>query len=67
MSTALKRKQDTAPAGGPGTRVAAMDWARVATDLEASGVARLEPLLTARSARRSPGSTTTSAASAAPW
>lgn len=47
MSTALKRKRDAVPAGGLGTRVAAMDWARVATDLDARGVARLERLLTA--------------------
>jgi len=47
MSTTLKRKRDTSPDGSLGTRVAAMDWARVAADLDESGVALLEGLLTA--------------------
>ena len=47
MSTALKHKRDTVPQDSLEARVAAMDWARVATDLDASGVAPLERLLTA--------------------
>ena len=42
-----ERKRDTALEGSIETRAAAMDWARVASDLDASGVALLERLLTA--------------------
>jgi hypothetical protein len=48
MTTALKRRTANAADDGIGTRVEAIDWARVATDLDASGVARLEGLLTAQ-------------------
>jgi uncharacterized protein len=47
MGTALKHKRDAAAEGSPEARVAAMDWTRVAADLDASGVAPLEGLLTA--------------------
>ena len=47
MTTALKRKPDTAPDDSLATRIASMDWARVATDLDQSGFALLERLLTA--------------------
>jgi uncharacterized protein len=47
MTTALKRKQDKAADNDIGARIDAIDWPRVATDLDASGVARLEGLLTA--------------------
>ena len=40
MTTALKRKRDTALDGSLEARVAAMDWARVAADLDASGWSR---------------------------
>ena len=46
MSTALKRKPD-APSDDIETRVAAIDWTRVATDLDANGVAPIERLLAA--------------------
>lgn len=47
MSTALKRKRDTPLDDSLGARVAAMNWARVAADLDTSGVAPLQRLLTA--------------------
>ena len=47
MTTALKRKPDRTAGDSPEARVAAIDWARVAADLDASGVAPLEGLLTA--------------------
>ena len=47
MSTALKRKPDRATGDGTGARVNAIDWARVTTDLDESGVALLQGLLTA--------------------
>ena len=47
MTTALKRKQDKAADNGIEARVDAIDWPRVGADLDASGVARLEGLLTA--------------------
>ncbi len=47
MTTALNRKQDTAPAVGLGTRVAAMDWGRVASELDTAGLAPLGGLLSA--------------------
>ncbi|MBX9773235.1 MAG: 2OG-Fe(II) oxygenase [Xanthobacteraceae bacterium] len=47
MTTALKRKPDKAGDNRIGARIAAIDWARVADDLDASGVARIEGLLTA--------------------
>jgi uncharacterized protein len=47
MTTALKRKQDTATDDSLRTRVTSMDWARVASDLDMSGSALLERLLTA--------------------
>lgn len=47
MTTALKHKPDTAPDDSLATRIASMDWARVATDLDQSGFALLERLLTA--------------------
>ena len=65
MTTALKRKRNTALEGSPEARVAATDWACVAADLDASGVAPLEGLLTADECAGSPPSTTTSGASAA--
>jgi hypothetical protein len=45
MSTALKRKQDPADGGGVGRRVASIDWAQVAADLDMSGWAALGPVL----------------------
>jgi hypothetical protein len=47
MSTALKRKPGTDADAGVGRRVASIDWARVAADLDMSGWAALGPLLTA--------------------
>jgi uncharacterized protein len=46
MTTALKRKQDKAADNDIGARVDAIDWPLVGADLDASGVARLEGLLT---------------------
>ncbi len=48
MSTALKQKQDAGLDERIGTRVAAMDWARVGTDLDGGGWALLKGLLTAQ-------------------
>jgi len=47
MSTAPKRKPDRAAGDGIGARVEAIDWARVAADLDGNGVAPLEGLLPA--------------------
>jgi len=47
MTTVLKRKPDMAAGDGIGARVEAIDWARVAADLDDSGVAPLQGLLTA--------------------
>jgi len=44
----LKRKQDTVPNEGAGTRVASMDWARVGSDLDRNGWALLKGLLTVK-------------------
>ena len=47
MTTALSRKRDTGLEDSLATRVEAIDWTRVAADLDASGVAPLKGLLTA--------------------
>jgi hypothetical protein len=47
LNTALKRKQDTVLDERIEARVASMDWARVATDLDLNGWALLDQLLTA--------------------
>jgi uncharacterized protein len=47
MSTAVKRKQESAAGEGLGRRVASIDWARVAADLDMTGWAPLGQLLTA--------------------
>jgi hypothetical protein len=46
MTIALKRKPDKTAEDGIISRVEAIDWARVAAELDGSGVARLEGLLT---------------------
>ena len=48
MRIGLKRKQDTVPNEGAGTRVASMDWARVGSDLDRNGWALLKGLLTVK-------------------
>ena len=47
MTTALKRRPDTATGDSIGARVEAIDWTHVAADLDGSGVAPLPQLLTA--------------------
>ena len=47
MTTALKRQQDTRVDESLAARVASVDWARIAADLDRSGSAVIERLLTA--------------------
>jgi uncharacterized protein len=47
MNTAVKRKPAIPADGGPGPRVAAIDWTRVASDLDLCGWAALGQLLSA--------------------
>jgi uncharacterized protein len=47
MNTAVKRKQESAAGDGLERRVASIDWARVAADLDMSGWAALGQLLSA--------------------